>query len=77
MQLIKLRCLYAEGLPDVMLTLHFNHVEKAFVIPATHLATLVEVYDMLERLKLPGAVKCSCMQVLCLDHMFATVLCSP
>ena len=45
------------------LTIHMRYVEKRFAVPCGCVSRVLDVYRKLKELKLPGAIKCTNMQV--------------
>lgn len=54
---------YADVSDDVRITLHNDYVEKVVTVPRNHLQQLVDVYAMLDSLRLPDARCCKRLQV--------------
>ncbi len=48
---------------QVQLVLRFNSVEKSFSVPGRHIQELLDVYGLLHKLRPPGAVQCTSLQV--------------
>ena len=52
-----------EDYGQVELVLHFNSVEKIFAVPGQHMQELLDVYSLLQTLKLTGAIQCATLHV--------------
>ena len=52
-----------EDYGQVELVLHFNSVEKIFAVPGQHMQELLDVYGLLQILKLTGAIQCATLHV--------------
>ena len=48
---------------EVEITLGFKGVTKRFTAPGHHVQELLDVYGLLQHLQLPGAIRCTSLQV--------------
>ena len=48
---------------EVEITLGVKGVEKRFTAPGRHVQELLDVYGLLQHLKLPGAIRCTSLKV--------------
>lgn len=65
----------AEQHGQVQLMFHFRSVEKAFLVPGGHIQELLNVYGLLHKLRLPGAIHCASLEVSICSNKSACKIC--